>query len=130
MKNVKKITKNPTFWKSILIAAGGFKQVVKSEKKIRLGFAVAAVCVALAIWVKASYVETILVLFAWIQVIVGEIFNTSLEKAMDYASDKGYHPLIKRGKDYAAASVFVLSVLAACISLFILGVRYYQGAPQ
>lgn len=128
IKGAKKIGKNPTFLKSILIAASGFKQVFKSEKKIRLAFVVTAVCMVLAIWVKASSIETILVLVAWIQVIVGEIFNTALEKAMDYASDKAYHPLIKRGKDYAAASVFVLSVLASGITLFILGTRYYQLA--
>ncbi len=125
-KGSKNIGKNPTFLKSTLIAADGFKQVVKNESKIRLAFGVVAVCVGLAIWLKASYIETVLLLYAWIQVIVGEIFNTSLEKAMDYASDKAYHPLIKLGKDYAAASVFVLSVLASLLSLFILGTHFYQ----
>ena len=117
--------KHPIIWKSWLTAARGFIWVVKSEKKVRLGFFVAFIFVALAIGMKASSLETLLILFAWIQVIVGEIFNTALEKAMDYSSDKEFHPLIKRGKDYAAASVFVLSVLATFISLFILSIRYF-----
>ncbi len=122
MKN-EEVGKNPTFSKSTIIAARGFVTVFKSEKKIRLAFTVTLIFVALAVLMKVSYLETLLILFAWIQVIVGEIFNTSLEKAMDYASGKEFHPLIKRGKDYAAASVFVLSILASFISLFILGIR-------
>lgn len=117
--------KNPTFWKSTLIAAKGFVEVFKSERKIRLAFAVVFIFLALAIWLKTSYLETLFILFLWIQVIVGEIFNTSLEKAMDYASGKEFHPLIKRGKDYAAASVFVLSVVASVVSLFILGTKIF-----
>ena len=28
---------------------------------------------------------------------------------MDYASDRKYHPIIKKGKDFAAASVLILA---------------------
>lgn len=101
--------------------------VFRKEKKVRLAFAVTALSLFLALWVDASYLEILVILSAWIQVIVGEIFNTSLEKAMDYASGKEFHPLIKLGKDYAAGSVFVLSILAACLSLLIIGMRYFQG---
>ena len=52
------------------------------------------------------------------------VVNETLEKAMDYASGKEFHPLIKLGKDYAAGSVFLLSVLATFVSLFILGTHY------
>jgi len=125
MDHLKQIQKNPTFLKSTIIAARGFVQVFRSERKIRFAFVVTSVCLILARVAKASDLEVLLILFAWVQVIVGEIFNTSLEKAMDYASDKEYHPLIKRAKDYAAASVFVLSLLASYISLFILGTRFF-----
>lgn len=112
--------KNPTFFRSALVAAGGFATVVQKERKIRLALAVGVICVALAVWLQASYLEILFLVSVWTQVIVGEIFNTSLEKAMDYASGKEFHPLIKRGKDYAAASVFVLSILAVSVTLFIL----------
>ena len=125
MKDSKETGKNPTFWRSTVIAAGGFVSVCKHERKVRLAWVVTFIAVVLAIWAKVTYLETLFIFFAWIQVIVGEIFNTSLEKAMDYASGKEFHPLIKRGKDYAAASVFVLSVLASIISVFILGSKYF-----
>ena len=125
MANSKKTGRNSTILKSALIAAGGFSEVLWHEWKVRLAFVIAFVCIALAIWVKATYIEVILIVSAWTQVIVGEIFNTALEKAMDYVSDKEFHPLIKRGKDYAAASVFVLSVLASCLSVFIITIRFF-----
>ncbi len=125
MKN-KEIGKNPTLRKSTLIAAQGFMTIFKAERKIRLAFAVALIFFVLAVWLKRAYLEILFILFAWIQVIVGEIFNTSLEKAMDYSSGKEFHPLIKRGKDYAAASVFVLSVLASAVSLYILGNKLFS----
>ena len=112
--------KNPDFLKSWWIAANGFLTVFKKERKIRLAAAILVIFLALSFWLETTYLEKLFILFVWVQVIVGEIFNTSLEKAMDYASGKEFHPLIKLGKDYAAASVFVLSVLASVISVFIL----------
>ena len=126
MGNKRNTGKNLTFSKSVAIAAHGFVTVFKNEAKVRLSFLVAFIFVSLAIWIKVSYIELFLILFAWAQVVVGEIFNTSLEKAMDYASDKEFHPLSELGKDYAAGSVFVLSVFASCSSLFIIGIKYFK----
>lgn len=112
---------NPTFFKSWLIAAKGLVTVFRKEGKIRLAAAVLVILLILSFYLETTYLEKLFILFVWVQVIVGEIFNTSIEKAVDYASGKEFHPLIKLAKDYAAASVFVLSVLASVISVFILG---------
>lgn len=117
--------KNPTFLKSWAIAAHGFVLVFKYERKIRMAAAALFIFLALAFWLETSLLEKLFILAAWIQVIVGETFNTAIEKAVDYASGKEFHPLIKLAKDYAAASVFVLSLLAAVISLFILGSKFF-----
>lgn len=125
MKNGKATAKNATFLQSSAVAARGFILVFRSEKKVRLALTVAIICTIISVWLKATRLESILVLFSWVQVMVGEIFNTSLEKAMDYACDKEFHPLIKRGKDYAAASVFVLSVSASIFTLYIFFSKYF-----
>jgi diacylglycerol kinase (ATP) len=124
MKN-KATGKNPTFFKSTLTAAKGFVTVFRNERKVRLAAVVVLIFSGLAVWLEATTLEILFIFIAWVQVIVGEIFNTSLEKAMDYSSGREFHPLIKLGKDYAAASVFVLSVLASAISLFILGSKFF-----
>jgi diacylglycerol kinase len=118
--------KNPTFFRSSIIAAQGFLTVIRKERKISIAFIFGVIFTNIALWVNASHVETLLIMSAWTQVIVGEIFNTSLEKAMDYAAGREFHPLIKRGKDYAAASVFLLSILATFVSLFLIGVRLFH----
>ena len=120
MKNPRKIWKNPTFLKSWTIAAHGLMLSLRSERKVRFAIAVLIIFAFLAVWMNVSRIELIIIISVWIQVIVGEIFNTALEKAMDYASGKEFHPLIKLGKDYAAGSVFLLSVLAVFVSIFIL----------
>lgn len=122
-----RIEKNPTFLRSWTIAAKGLVTVFKHELKVRFGFSVALASLAAAIWLNVSFLEILFILYAWAQVLVGEIFNTALEKAMDYAAGKEFHPLIKRGKDYAAASVFLLSCLATFVTLFIL-FKYFKGA--
>ena len=125
MRNPRKIWKNPTFLKSWSIAARGLMLSLRSERKVRLAVVVLIIFAGLALWMNVSRIEIILIIAVWIQVIVGEIFNTALEKAMDYASGKEFHPLIKLGKDYAAGSVFLLSVLAAFVSIFILVNRFF-----
>ena len=125
MKNSRKIWKNPTFLKSWDIAARGLMLSLRSERKVRLAVAVLILFALLAIGMNISRIEILLIISVWIQVIVGEIFNTALEKAMDYASGKEFHPLIKLGKDYAAGSVFLLSVLATFVSIFILVNRFF-----
>ena len=125
MKNLKKVWENPTFIKSWAIAAGGLLLALRSEKKVRIAIVVLIVFASLAIWMGIPRLEIIIIICMWIQVIVGEIFNTALEKVMDYSSGKEFHPLIKLGKDYAAGSVFLLSVLAAFVSIFILANRSF-----
>jgi len=45
--------------------------------------------------------------FVW----VAEIFNTAIEKIMDFIAP-GYHPEVKRIKDLAAAAVLVAAFIA------------------
>ena len=57
---------------------------------------------------------------SWVVSLICELFNTALEKAMDYTSGKEYHVLIRQGKDYAAACTFAALVFAGCLTLFVL----------
>lgn len=125
-ERIMNVLKNPTVLKSWAIAAAGFARACRKERKVRLAFVIMALSLGTALLTGVSHIEFLLIFTAWTQVVVGEIFNTSLEQAVDYASGKEYHPLIKHSKDYAAASVFVLSVLATVVTVFILG-RYFLG---
>lgn len=115
-----KVRKNSSVFQSIAVAASGFLLAVRAEKSVRRIICWAAACVAAALFRKAGYLEVTFLAFAWMITMTFEIFNTALEKAMDYASGKEYHPLIKKGKDFAGASVFIASTFALILSgLFI-----------
>lgn len=51
-------------------------------------------------------------------VIHGELCNTAMEAIVDLATQE-LHPLAKRAKDIAAASVYVLSITAAIVGLLV-----------
>ena len=82
--------------------------------------AVTTVCIV----ANVGYFQILMVLFSWVVALICEIFNTALEKALDYASGKEYHPLIRDGKDYASACTFVALVFAGTLALFLLWNRF------
>ena len=51
-------------------------------------------------------------------VIHGELCNTAMEAIVDLATQE-LHPLAKRAKDIAAASVYVLSITAAIVGVLV-----------
>ena len=112
--------KNSTLWKSTVTAARGFLSALKSEKKIRQ-VVLAMVAVTGVCWIAdVGYFQILMVMFSWVVSLICEMFNTALEKALDYASGKEYHPLIRSGKDYASACTFLAVVFASLLSLFVL----------
>jgi diacylglycerol kinase len=115
-----RVRTNSSLLKSTVAAAKGLIGAVKTERKIRqvvlAAMAVTAICVA----ADVGYFQILMVIFSWILALICEMFNTALEKALDYASGKAYHPLIRAGKDYAAACTFVAVVFALALALFVL----------
>ena len=51
-------------------------------------------------------------------VLFAELVNTSIEAIVDLAT-QDLHPLAKRAKDIAAASVFTLSITAAVVGIIV-----------
>jgi|GEM_PF-1443186 len=115
-----KVGKNSSMMRSIKVASLGFLLALRSEKSVRRIFICGASAVLICVFLGAGYLETTFLAFAWMICMTFEIFNTALEKAMDYACGKEYHPLIKKGKDFAGASVFIASSFALVLSLVII----------
>ena len=53
-------------------------------------------------------------------VLFAELVNTAIEAIVDLATQE-IHPLAKRAKDIAAASVFMLAIMAAIVGLIVFG---------
>ena len=93
---------HPSFLKSFSYAMEGFVTAVKTERNIKV--------MLVAEWAT--------VIICCGLVIHGELCNTAMEAIVDLATQE-LHPLAKRAKDIAAASVYVLSITAAIVGLLV-----------
>jgi diacylglycerol kinase len=77
------------------------------------------ILVFMASWyLHVSRSEFLLLIIATGFVWVAEIFNTAIEKIMDFI-EPGYHMSVKRIKDLSAAAVLVAAITAATTGAFI-----------
>ena len=111
-------------FESTVGAAGGFIDAIRTEKKIRQVFLAMVGITIICIVADVGYFQILMVIFSWVLSLICEMFNTALEKALDFACDKEYHPLIRQGKDYAAACTFVSLVFAISLTLWVLWGRF------
>ena len=104
--------------KSFTYAWDGIKAVLRTEHNtwIHLLLTITAIIggmvlkIDIADWIAVS----IVIAFVW----MAELFNTCLEKTMDFLS-KEKHPQIKLIKDMAAAAVLIASIAAVIVGCLI-----------
>lgn len=125
MLRTKKVLKgNSNVFQSISHAFNGLVTAIGQENGIKLIFFSMIFFIALSVFLKLELLELFLVSQAWLLVLIFEINNSAIEKDMDYSSDKDYHPLIKKVKDYAASTVFLSSFFALTISVILLSQKF------
>lgn len=112
--------KNRSLWTSTVNAAQGLFSAVRSEKKVRQVVIAMTASTAVCMVADVGYFQILMVVFSWVLSLICEMFNTAIEKALDYACGKSYHPLVRQGKDYAAACTFVALCFAGSLTLFVL----------
>jgi diacylglycerol kinase len=77
----------------------------------------ASICLALVL--DLSTPERALIISLGILVLAAELMNTSIERTVDYISEKK-HPLAKQAKDAASAAVAITAIAAGAAWLVIL----------
>lgn len=130
MRKPNSTEKYSNLFESSVGAACGFFYALKTEKKIRQVFIAMILATSICMFADVGYFQILMVIFSWVLALICEIFNTALEKALDYACGKEYHPLIRQGKDYAAACTFVAIIFAASLMIFVLWERYFESHPR
>ncbi|GEM82466.1 diacylglycerol kinase [Meiothermus hypogaeus] len=101
---------------SFAYAWAGVQLAWKSQRNFRLEVYIGAIALGLAVWLQVSLVPVLLL----IALVLGlELLNTALEALVDLVSPN-YHPLAKAAKDVAAASVLIVSGIAALIGVLLL----------
>ncbi len=114
-----KMPKNSSLLRSTITASTGLINAIKTERKVRQVVIAAVIVTAVCSAADVGYFQILMTIFSWVLALICEMFNTALEKALDYASGKEYHPLIRAGKDYASACTFVAIVFAGALAVFV-----------
>lgn len=109
---------HPTFFQSFRYALEGLVTAVKTERNINVMLLLAAITVVAGALVGLDPVSWCLIVICCGLVIFAELCNTAMETIVDLATQE-LHPLAKRAKDIAAASVYVLSITAAVVGCIV-----------
>ena len=101
-------------WQSFKAAFIGFNYCVKNERNYRIHLAAVFYVLVFAALSEMSALEIAPLFLCFALVLTSEMFNTSIEAAIDLKVD-AYHPLAKVAKDVAAGAVLISSVFSAAV---------------
>ena len=106
------------FRESASHAMDGIAYTVGHERNFRIELAVACFVTLLSYFLKVSVVEWCILLLTISLVLVLEMVNTAIERAVDLVT-KDYYELAKIAKDVAAGAVLVASMFSVVLGILI-----------
>ncbi|MBM6755837.1 diacylglycerol kinase family protein [Collinsella tanakaei] len=109
---------HPSFIRSFGYAIEGFVTAVRTERNIKVMIVIGLGAIIAGIVLKIDLLSWCLVALCIGMVLFAELINTAVEAVVDLATSE-LHPLAKRAKDIAAASVYTLSITAAVVGLIV-----------
>jgi diacylglycerol kinase len=105
---------------SFRFAFAGLWYTLRTQRNVRIHLCIAAVVVALGLWLNLSASQWALLTLTIGFVLVSEMLNTALEKLVDLVSPD-YHPLAKVVKDVVAGVVLLTAIASVIVGLLVLG---------
>jgi diacylglycerol kinase (ATP) len=112
------MTQRPSIIESFNYAIEGVIHVLRTQRNMRIHFAVAVVVIVVAAAVGVSKIELIALLISIAFVLVAEMINTAVESAID-AATTSFDPMAKLAKDIAAGAVLIASVNAVAVGYLV-----------
>ncbi len=107
-------TRPPSVLESFNFAFEGIIHVLRTQRNMRIHFAVAVAVLVGAFAIGVSKLELIALLLAIAFVLIAEMINTAVEHAIDVATTS-FDPMAKLAKDIAAGAVLIATVAAVAI---------------
>jgi diacylglycerol kinase (ATP) len=108
----------PSILESFNFAFEGVIHVLRTQRNMRIHFAIAAAVLVAALALGVDRVELIALLLAISFVLIAEMINTALEAGIDVATTS-FDPLAKLAKDIAAGAVLIATVNAVAIGYLV-----------
>jgi diacylglycerol kinase (ATP) len=108
----------PSVFESFNFAIEGIIHVLRTQRNMRIHFAVAVAVLVAAVWTGVAKLELIALLLAIAFVFITEMVNSALEQAID-VSTTSFDPLAKLAKDVAAGAVLIATINAVAIGYLV-----------
>jgi len=96
----------------------GILYAFKTQRNMKIHFAVAIIVLAMSLFYDLSRLEILLLFSTISMVIITEMINTSIETTIDLITDK-YHVFAKIAKNVAAGAVLIASINAVIVAYLI-----------
>ena len=103
---------------SFNFAFEGIIHVLRTQRNMRIHFAIAAAVLIAAVAVGVERIELIALLLAISFVLIAEMINSAIEAAIDVATTS-FDPLAKLAKDIAAGAVLIATVNAVAVGYLV-----------
>ena len=110
--------RSPTIFDSFNYAFEGIIHVLRTQRNLRIHFAIAVLVLVLALVVNVTKMELIVLLLSIAFVLIAEMLNTAIEAAIDIATTS-FDPMAKLAKDIAAGAVLIAAVNALAVGYLV-----------
>jgi diacylglycerol kinase (ATP) len=108
----------PSIIESFNYAIEGIIHVLRTQRNMRIHFAIAFLVIVAALVVNVTRLELIALLISIAFVLIAEMLNTGIEAAIDIATTS-FDPMAKLAKDIAAGAVLIASVNAIAVGYLV-----------
>src|SRR5258708_15418601 len=110
--------RSPTLLDSFNYAFEGIIHVLRTQRNLRIHFAVAVIVIVTALIVDVTKLELIALLISITFVLIAEMLNTAVEAAIDIATT-AFDPMAKLAKDISAGAVLIATVNAIAVGYLV-----------
>ena len=121
--------RGPSIVESFNFAFEGIIHVLRTQRNMRIHFAVAIVVLVAALVVGVEKLELIVLLLAIAFVLITEMVNTAVEGAVDVATTS-FDPMAKLAKDIAAGAVLIASTVAVAVGYLVFSDRVAERSSR
>ena len=108
----------PSLLESFNFAFEGVIHVLRTQRNLRIHFAIAAAVLIAAVAVGVARIELMALLISISFVLIAEMLNSALEAGIDVATTS-FDPLAKLAKDIAAGAVLIATVNAVAVGYLV-----------
>src|SRR5438270_5743528 len=108
----------PGVFESFNFAFEGIIHVLRTQRNMRIHFAIAVGVLVFALIVDVTKLELIALLISIAFVLIAEMLNSAVEAAIDIATTE-FDPMAKLAKDVAAGAVLIASTNAIAVGYLV-----------